>query len=147
MCKNTKVKLCGSFYFLTDILVQGVWIFGVDQSGLINKYCLDNSFLLLCFAVGIFGESKLLGRLALIGMLIAVFLTVKFWVGFFKKKESFSVPLFLTVVNVVVHAVAYWKDPTAYVGLLCKLIGCVIYAYLVYRKYADRDKCKLQNQQ
>lgn len=114
---------------MLDIIIQGRWIFGVTPEW-IYKYSLHNSFLLWCFAEGIFGESKLLGWLALFGMLAFIILLIYTFLIFIRKKENFLIPLFLMLLNVIVHIVFYWKTPFSYVGLLYKIIGCVIFAKL-----------------
>lgn len=139
MNSNINFKMCGIVYFLIDIMLQGYWIVGIAENEWIYKFSLHNSFLLWCFAVGIFGESKLMGWFALIGMLVVIILVIKFWFAFLKNKKSFLIPLCLTFVNVIVHIIFYWKEPLAYVGLLYKIFGCAIYAYLMYGEYMKRN--------
>lgn len=146
MRRIVNLKLCGIFYLVLDITLQGCWIFGVSHTEWIYKYSLHNSFLLWCFAAGIFGESKLLGWLALFGILTVVLLTIYFWYTFFRKKGNFLIPLFMTLSNVIVHMVFYWKNPFSYVGLLYKIISFVIFICIVYKEYMNRnDICRKNN--
>ncbi len=131
-------KLCGIVYLGLDIIIQGYWLFGVNHTEWIDKYSLHNSFLLWCFAVGIFGESKLLGWFALFGMLAFIILSIYVLLAFIRRKGNFLIPLFMTLLNVIIHIAFYWENPFSYVGLLYKIIGCAIFIYIVYKEYMNR---------
>ena len=136
----TTLKLSGFVYFGLDIIIQACWMFGTGYNTWIFEYSLHNSFLLWCFAEGIFGHSKMLGWFALGGLLTGALLIICFLYASFKRKEKFLIPLILAVLNVVLHTLFYFKNCFALIGLTYKLIGCAIYAYIVYKTFANNVK-------
>lgn len=132
MNKFTACKLLGIGYFLFDCFVQGCWIFIITGSEWIHRYSLHNSFILWCFAEGIFGETKFGGWIALAGILSILILSIVFCVTFFlNKNNSFAIPLLIIGLNIVFHIIFNWSKPIAYLGLLYKALGFIICALVL----------------
>lgn len=129
-------RIMGFVYFLFDFLVQAYWILIITGNEWIHRYSMHNSFILWCFAEGIFGKTKWMGWIAMAGILLITILSLVFCVLFFLNENSFFViPMFIVVLNIVFHIVFQWNNLIAYVGLLYKVLGCIIYAQVVCKRY------------
>jgi len=145
MRRTSNLKLYGVIFFGLEVIVQGCWVFGIYYNEWIYQYSLHNSFLLWCFAVGIFGESELLGWIGAIGVTAVAIFMLYYFLAFFINKKNHFIPLFLMSLNIVFHMASYWNNLNAYVGLLYKVIGCTIYACIAYKEYKTQKTTRQTN--
>ena len=143
MNKINKLKYLGMAYFLLDIIFQVLLLCGINFNGIIIPYSFHNFLVIYCFLYGIFSESRIVLWLALIGLLIIFFFVILFWVKFLRDKKCFLIPLCLTGGSVLIQIIFLTVQETGYAGLIFQIIGCIIYAFLVYGEY--RKKKTVEN--
>lgn len=146
MRRFVSLKICGIVYFVLDIIIQVLFIFSIGNTVWLWEYSLHNAFFTLCFIVAAFDESKFLMWLALFAILTVIILSIYVLFTFIRRKDNFIIPLVLTLLNVIVHIIYFAWDLFSYVGLLYKIIGCVIFTCIVCKKYMNRNnKCEKNN--
>jgi hypothetical protein len=142
MNKNKKIKYFGMAYFLLDIIIQGLLLCGVDDYIKILSDSLFNALMLYCCMIVIFAESKFVAWLAFIGLLLMLGLVILFIIKFFRNKKCFLIPLCLTGGSALLHIILCTSEIS---GLLYNIIGCILYAFLVYGEYGKKRKEKSDN--
>ena len=135
MNKMSQLKYLGMAYFLLDIIFQVLLLCGINLNGIIIQYSFHNFLVIYCFLWAIFSETKIELWLALIGLLIIFIFVILFWVKFLRNRKCFLIPLCLTGGGVLIQIYLLTAQETGYAGLVFHIIGCIIYALLVYREY------------
>lgn len=129
-------RALGIIYVLLDAFFQIDMLFLIPGNQWIDNASMNNIFLLYCLAQASFGEIPILNLLFAVASLLTVVLTV---IGYFaillKKNRLLSVPLIITIVNLVFHVVLYWSRPVAYIGLAYKTISCIFLGHILYGVY------------
>lgn len=137
MVMRKKVKWLTMLYYIFDLLIQ------VNLSSWIYIPCMmGNTFVVYGYALIYVGDQDLALFITFV-VLMFLLLTCIFIISiFWKKKYLWEIPLCIAVPNITTHIIFLWSEPMAYIGLLYKILGLLLYGYAIY----DRKKfSKVEN--
>ena len=139
--KVLNLKTLGLLYFLIGIAFNSWWLCTGDYPITVLIYGFENSFMFLSFAIVWVSESSVAAWITLFLQLTLVALSIYFLIGFIRKKANFWVPLIITVLDVATCLVTFeWNNLDEYVGLLYKLLGCVIFICIIVGQRKEKKK-------
>ena len=129
--KILNLKTLGLLYFLIGMVFNTWWLFTGDYPITVLAHGLENDVIFLSFAFVWVTESSVMVWITLFLQLVLVALAIYLLIGFIRKKANFWVALIPTALDVIIHLITAWNDLDEYVGLLYKLLGCVIFICII----------------
>ena len=126
------IKYCGLGYFFLDTIIQICFFGNLSLDSVFFKTIQEcgffNSFVLWMFSEAIFGEDSFIHNLLFVIFILCIVSLIALLIALLlNKKTAFFILLFYCVLNVVLHIIILSTKQYTYIGLIYKIVGCIIY--------------------